>query len=375
MIKKIFFALVLFLLCMPNAIASKISQEKSIITGSSIWISAEELANLPTTGPAWENMKRVADTPTGLPKISDQSNMVDVQTMAKALVYTLLHEKRYREEVINNIFMAIGTEWGARTIALGKNLTGYIIAADLVGLPPEKDRRFKEWLRGLLTRDFKGKTIISTNEKRPNNWGTSTGSVRAAIAVYLGDDNELQRTALVFKGYLGDRKAYSGFKFKHVNWWQADPYKPVGINPKGATKIGYSIDGVLPDDQRRSGPFTWPPPKENYVYTGLQGAVSQAVILYRAGYSNVWKWENKALFRAFQWLYDVAHFPPKGDDTWLPYVINYYYGTHFSSRVPSKPGKIVGWTDWTHGPWRKRLSRLKKSPSMPEYHGTKKGRY
>jgi hypothetical protein len=268
--------------------------------------------------------------------------------MAKALVYARLHEQRYRDEVIDNIFRAIGTEWGAETIALGKNLTGYIIAADLIGLPPEKNRRFQEWLRELLTRVFNGKTIRTTNEKRPNNWGTFAGAVRAAIGRYLGDESELQRTVQVFKGYLGDRKVYSGFIFKHVDWWQADPDRPVGINPKGATKSGHSIDGVLPDDQRRSGPFTWPPPKENYTYTGLQGAVAQAVILSRAGY-DVWNWEDKALLRAFEWLYHVANYPAEGNHAWLPYVINYYYGTHFPAPLPAKPGKNVAWTDWTHG--------------------------
>jgi len=126
----------------------------------------------------------------------------------------------------------------------------------------------------------------------------------------------------------------------------------VGINPKGATKEGHNIDGVLPDDQRRSGPFKWPPPKENYVYTGLQGVLAEAVILYRAGY-DVWNWQDKAILRAFNWLYFVCHYPAKGDDTWEPYLINYYYGTHFPTIVPSKPGKNVGWTDWTHAPLKK----------------------
>ena len=43
-------------------------------------------------------------------------------------------------------------------------------------------------------------------------------------------------------------------------------------------------DGVLPDDQRRSGGFVWPPTKENYVWEALQGAIAQAVILHRAGF-------------------------------------------------------------------------------------------
>src|SRR6185436_3561741 len=125
-----------------------------------------------------------------------------------------------------------------------------------------------------------GQTLRSTHEKRPNNWGTHAGASRAAVAVYLGDQAELDRCAQVFKGWLRDRSAYAGFEYGDVSW-QADPSHPVGINPRGATKSGHNIDGVLPDDQRRAGGFTWPPPKENYVWEALQGALLAALVLER----------------------------------------------------------------------------------------------
>ena len=123
----------------------------------------------------------------------------------------------------------------------------------------------------------------------------------------------------------------------------------MGVNQPGTAKQGHSIDGVLPDDQRRGGSFQWPPPKENYVYEALQGALAQAVILHNAGY-DVWNWEDRALLRAFQWLHEQAEFPAEGDDTWQPHLVNFYYGTRFPAPIPSRPGKNVGWTDWTHGP-------------------------
>jgi len=107
------------------------------------------------------------------------------------------------------------------------------------------------------------------------------------------------------------------------------------------------VDGVLPDDQRRSGCFSWPPPKENYVYEGLQGALAQAIILSRQGY-DVWNWRDKALLRAFQWLDQEARFPATADDSWQPHLVNFYYRTAFPAPIPSSPGKNVGWTDWTH---------------------------
>ena len=159
--------------------------------------------------------------------------------------------------------------------------------------------------------------------------------------MYLGDKAELARTAKVFKGYLGDRSAYAGFVYKEVDWWQADPKQPVGINPKGATKNGHNIDGVQPDDQRRAGKFRWPPPKENYAYTALQGTVVQAVILYRAGY-DVWEWEDRAILRAYQWLYDVANFPAVGDDTFQLPLVDFYYGTRYWDGSAIRYGKTMG---------------------------------
>ena len=130
--------------------------------------------------------------------------------------------------------------------------------------------------------------------------------------------------------------------------WQADPAAPVGINPRGATQNGYNIDGVLPDDQRRGGGFTWPPPPENYVYEALQGALLQAELLSRAGYP-AYGWGDGALGRAYQWLHHVANYPAAGDDTWQSHLVNARYGTAYPAPVPSSPGKNFGFTDWLYG--------------------------
>jgi hypothetical protein len=312
-----------------------------------IWISAEVLATLPTSGPAWDQLYHDANRPISLPDLSNQDDPVNVCILAKALVYAQTGEARYRKDVITACMTAIGSEQGGRTLALGRELIAYVIAANVVTLPKEEDARFRKWLRSCLSTVLQRRTLISTHEERPNNWGTHAGASRAAIAVYLHDEAEVRRCARVLRGWLGDRKSYAGFKYGDLSW-QSDKKNPVGINPKGAKRGNFSIDGVLPDDQRRGGPFTWPPPKENYVYEALQGLLSQAVILNRAGF-NVWDWEDQALLRAFQWLHTEANFPAEGDDTWQPHIINHYYGTHFPAPIPSKPGKGVGYADWTHG--------------------------
>ncbi|MDI3325744.1 alginate lyase family protein [Pontibacterium granulatum] len=318
------------------------------IPGDYIWISSERLKALPVAGVAWDEVKAAANQPMGLPDLSNQNDPTNVMVLAKALVYARTGEERYRDEVISACMLAIGTEEGGRTLDFGKELIAYVLAADLVKLSKDKDKdaRFRRWLAQSLTKSLSGKTLRSTHEVRPNNWGTFAGASRLAIAAYLGDKDEIKRAAQVFKGWLGDRDAYSGFRFKAKDW-QSDPSSPVGINPAGATKNGLSVDGVLPDDQRRSGSFSWPPPQENYVYSALQGAVAQAVILHRMGYP-VWEWEDQALLRAFRWLNEVANYPAVGDDTWMPHIINYYYGSSFWAPVSTKPGKNVGWSAWTH---------------------------
>ncbi len=314
-------------------------------------ISMDDLMSLPTSGSAWNNVKGEADSSAGTPDLSNQDQSNNVTVLAKALVFARTGQESYRTEVRRQLGMAIDTELGGRTLALGRELVAYVVAADLIDLknydPTFDNNQFRPWLRRTLTENLSGKTLISTHEDRPNNWGTHAGGSRAAVAVYLGDQAELERTAQVFKGWLGDRSTYADFSYGNLDW-QCDPSKPVGINPKGCTKNGHPIGGVLPDDQRRAGGFSWPPPKENYVWEGMQGALAQAMILHRAGY-DVWNWEDQALLRAVTWLHDQANFPAEGDDTWEPFVINHFYGTNFPTSSTSRPGKNLGWTDWLFG--------------------------
>ena len=319
-----------------------------------MWISSATIAGLPTTGPAWNNVLNAAQQNTIFPNISDQNDDTDVNVLAKALVFARTGQTQYRSEVIAAITAAIGTESGSGILAVGRNLQAYVIAADLIDLQsanPTVDIIFRQWLATIRNVVFNGAgpslSIISCHESRPNNFGTHCGASRIAIALYLGDTADLQDAANVFKGWLGDRNAYAGFSYGDLDW-QCNPAAPVGINPPGCTKNGHSIDGVLADDQRRSGGFTWPPPQENYVWEALQGAIVQAELLTRAGYP-AWQWQSQALLRATTWLHQEANYQATGDDTWQPWFFNYVYGSNFPAPLPSNSGKGMGWTDWTHG--------------------------
>jgi hypothetical protein len=330
----------------PSAVPS---MHASMRIPKTIWPDPDMLDRLPTQGPAWVRLTQAANQPIGLPDLTDQDNEVGVLTLARALVYARTKREEFRIAAVSSCMLARAGELPDNTLAAGKQLLPYILAADLIELPREKRVLFRVWLQKILSTTFSGgKTLRSTHEIRPNNWGTFAGASRLAAAMYLGNEAEVRRCAEVFRGWLGHRQSHSGFRFKDRSW-QADPNHPVGINPAGATREGHSIDGVLPDDMRRAGGFTWPPPRENYVYTALQGAVAQAVLLDRCGYP-VWEWQDRALLRAFTWLHAQAGYPARGDDGWLPYVINHFYGTDFPAPPPHNVGKNLDWTDWIYQP-------------------------
>ncbi len=238
------------------------------------------------SGSAWSAVKAAADGSLGTARVSDQSSEHDVKTLAVALVYARTGVATYRTKAANAIMSAVGTESGGRTLAVARNLTAYVIAADLINLKAydgSKNSQFRSWLTGIRTASLDGDTLVSTHERRANNWGTAAGAARIAADIYLGDTTDLARAASVFQGWLGDRSNYAGFPFGDLTW-QADPANPVGINKKGATIQGKNVDGVLPDDQRRSGGFTGPAPQENYVWGALGPAFRQAELLSHAGY-------------------------------------------------------------------------------------------
>ncbi|MEO5941000.1 MAG: alginate lyase family protein, partial [Candidatus Limnocylindrales bacterium] len=182
--------------------------------------------------------------------------------------------------------------------------------------------------------------------------GTHAGAARATIAVYLNDGTELARTATVFRGWLGDRGAYSGFKYGSDLSWQDDATRLVAIDAAGTSKVydgkEINLDGALPDEMRRGGTFQWAPLSTGYPWEALQGAVLQAEVLDHAGYES-WTWSNRALYRAARFLYSTAGWPATGDDRWQPWLIDARTGAGFPRPSTTSPGKNFGFADWLYG--------------------------
>lgn len=343
--KKLFSIVILLaMLIMPATAYAQSSPD-------GIWISQSEINVLPMTGPGWTELKQAADASPGSVSLSNQDSNNNTSVMAEALVFARTGNMIYRDKVISALSAITNghLENGSRALALGRELAAYVISADIINLKtvnPGLDAAFRVKIKGLLTFKTTGgpANLIACDESRPNNWGGHCSASRVAVDLYLGDMGDLARAATVFHGWLGDRGSYAGFTYGALDW-QANKTAPVGINPIGATIQGHDVSGSEPEEMRRAGSFVWPPKPTDYAWEGLQGRIASAKMLSRAGYP-VWDWNDKALLRAVQFLYNIG-WPAVGDDKWQIYIVDKVYGATFPKSPTGGHGKNVGWTAWT----------------------------
>lgn len=335
-------------------------------TEGEILISKEELLALPKTGAAWGNVLTWADMNIAV-DVHDQNNQSDAVAMAKAIVYGVNQDEGALADVISSLESIIAQSFdGQHTLDISRNLGAFVIAADIIDLPkiaPELDEQFRTWLKKALTVTLAGRaglhTMVASALRDPTNHGTHSRASVLAAALYLAKNETTEEAkaeyALLasdvvnrFKDWVSGTNS-SVFIFKEL-WWQANPDAPVAINPLGASIEGHDVGGVLPEEQRRSGAFSWPAPVENYVREAQQGVLATALIVERLGHTDVWDWGQKAILRSFLWFYEVAGGRYTGDDNSLPYLIKAKYGFDYISEPGTEPGKNgLGWYELFFG--------------------------
>jgi hypothetical protein len=377
-----------------------------------IWTSLAELRVLDRSGPAWAEILGEAQQTCGVPDLFNQNSNINVCVLAKALVYAKLiaddpidpNAGPYRADVEDALvgvrdpnnwcadFTCPGCDQGGppntckrRTLALSRELGAYVVAADLIDYSVS-DPNFGSWLANIRNEVFDGRTLITTHEERPNNWGTMACATRVAIARYLKDTEDLELAAQIAEGWMGNTARYAaaevwpaqdpnevvgpGFVYSSDASWQVDPNAPatwVGINPLGATKPlpgggSLSIDGVIPDDQNEIGVFPGDPgmqcpspcKTDEHVYEALQGQLACNIMLDRAGLiepnrPSLWEWEDQAIYRAVQWATEVGDGEFDGDDRWLPWIVRFFYEPSYPVPSGFQAGKNFGYTEWTLG--------------------------
>jgi len=323
-----------------------------VAAGDGIWISQAEIDALPTTGAGYAEVKAAADTVSGAPSVTNQDSNHSTSIMAAALMCAKTSTATYCDKTTAALrALATGNyEDGGRALAYGREMIGYVLAADIIGLPqrdPALDAQFRAkiatWLDHATTSG--PDSLRACSDVRPNNWGTHCTASRIAIDLYLGDKADLDKAARIVHGWMGDRSAYAGFDYGDL-WWQANPSAPVGVNPAGSEIGGHDVGGLQPEEMRRAGSFTWPPKQTDYAWEGNQGALASTWMLMRAGYPAD-QWSDRAECRVAAALYRIG-WPAEGDDQWQPWLINRICGTDYPTTGGGK-GKNVGWTQWTVG--------------------------
>jgi hypothetical protein len=330
---------------------------------SGVWISAQELAALPMSGPAWESVINTAEGTLGAADVSNQDSHHGTEAMATALAAVRTGRADLRAKAEAAVVSAINTEEGARWLAIGRNLGAYVIAADVLGLradgnPNSNGTRVQAWLARFLTRTLAHNNSGAQITLRQSAWASGSnasaeeGFVHAAIAAYLGDRGELAWAWDGFRRYAGDRTSPHRMNANDPSW-QFRPDDPVGIQDPGATKNGCRLDGAIGNDMSRGGAFSCTPGYTGYPWVGLEGAVPAAVVLDRKGYP-AFTHVQSAIRRAFDYLWHVRN--TTGNAAWfdgdrgrqIVYLVNRRYGTNFPVQLPTGQGRTVGFTDWTH---------------------------
>ncbi|HEX8156190.1 MAG TPA: hypothetical protein VF526_02290 [Solirubrobacteraceae bacterium] len=356
-------------------------------------IDSARLALLPTSGAPYAAMKRTADdamsrmsltTPTAtspwLPNYGDDTGIgKGAATLAAALVYARTGDDSYRDFVIRVNRFVIGSEDSASTngtrdedklLATMRQISAYVLAADLVGMDPDAPGSrpgytstvWKTWLGALRTKSIGSgncSSIVDCNLKA-TNWGAWASASRTTIDVYLDDSADLAVAVDRLKLYLGE-------SMNGKPWVRSESFDPswacgrsVRFTAVNGSSCGSGKDGIIVEDASRSGaPFpNWDRAGIDYSFHAYGAQLVAALLLDRKGY-DVWNWGDRALKRIMDRLdrLGVATGNGRPTATHVSWIARYFYNTDYPT-VPARPSDTLGFTDWLYGAVGFRIGKL-----------------
>lgn len=302
-----------------------------------LWTSTAELAGRSTSvqDPAWKavwDAARIARAEAA--SIWDHNSNNNVQILAAAIVFARNGDSVFRQRVIAAIekLVAVGNPRNLfpdddgcpeddpvdsgglnRTLAWGRELGAYVLAADLVDYRTDE---LSEWLTNMtdVWEGCEGRTMRRSFFDRPNNWGLMNFGSLVAVDAYFGDVESLNAMRDHFiRGLQGpaptppECKQAECFQYGRDDTWHCDGADPRLINPPCVVTCddGSTVDfgGLIPDDQRRSGSFFMTscdsPTADAHISDWITGAVMAARILERVGLE-IWTAGDFALKRMIE---------------------------------------------------------------------------
>ena len=333
-----------------------------------IWLSPDEIMALPTRTDAFHRLEEAAAADIRLDDISYQDSRTPSHLMQVALVAARRDDDRLRAVVRDAIVAAIGTEEGDtgehqernRPLGVGRNLPGYVIAADLIGLGSfdrSADVRFRSWIDELRTKRLRGRdrSLAEIEPLDHSNWSAHISAALTAANLYLEDTAATRTSADILLGWLGDPEGRQDWEYdteRHDYSWMChypDVDRFLPVNPAGCERDGMVIDGIIPIDMQRGDGFRVPPTFTQYPRESLQGRTAQAEMLYRAGF-DTYTWADRAILRiaerqrAMGEAFDREWYEPRMGCYW---IIARRTGAPFPLEEPST-GRSVSGVDWTH---------------------------
>ena len=333
---------------------------------SGIWLSSAQIMALPTSGGPWSRL--VARAASAIPPddLSCQDASAPGITMATALVAARTNDNVLRSKVRDELMRIMGTEAGStcghpdrnRPLGVGRNLTAYVISADLIGFrafDATAETTWRAWLSAVRSTPLPGGWALNSATARDDhsNWGAHQAAALTAADAYLGDASGLALDAAWARAWV-DPTAPMPWAYhieKHDYSWSATGTPPgVPVNPAGAMKDGVLVDGIPLVDMQRGGGFTTGAPVlTDYPREALVGRTVQFELLWRAGYPS-YSWGSNGLLRVAQRL---LAFSQQWDPGWYDARINAYwilsarYGVSLPRAEPAVGRQVVG-ADWTH---------------------------
>jgi hypothetical protein len=338
--------------------------ESSPSSGKGILLSRAELMALPTSGPAWDAIMARVQNPIGGSYRLGTRDDSNIDVLAHALAGARLDDERYKRFVRDKVEqMMAAPRKESDLLGTLRHLQTYIISADLIDLrsfDPALDARFRRWLAAEIRFEYSGGgggSVISTHERKPNNFGTHAGASRIAAALYLDDAEELKAARDVWYGWAtGDPDFVPEDRVWTGTDWQCSDSRPSGINREGCTRDGHSLDGVIPEDQERCGEFSWPPCATNYVHGATDGMLLSFWMLARHG-EDSWAWGDQAALRQMRWKYEVQQ-PPYSGFRWQIPVVEAAYGLDLPDNDPTATSTNFGYADWWATPFGGRTTEF-----------------
>jgi hypothetical protein len=333
-----------------------------------MFIKSSELMAKPTSGAGWTFIKAKADGTWGTVRLSDQNLLTQSYVLAGALVYARTGNVTYKNKVIAAIKQVPGTEVGTTTqlLALARTLYGYVVSADMVGMDYNtvcnNGETWLHFLKRIRTTVIPGNsrwpTLEFTSGNTSSNWGAHALASHLAVSYALNDTAAIQRDINIFKRFLGDLSSpaapfqpTSSYNYHSDGaTWDMSPTLLRGINPDSATdkRAGALIEDAL---RLTSGGAdsvaccTVQPAAVGYQEETLDGILSTAQLL-RAHGVDLTTFQTSAMKRAFAFY--ITHGGPSSYSVsrYLPYAINYLYGTNYPTQTEDRPYRHMGYGSW-----------------------------